>query len=89
MKKDNEKRLMIIFGILGEVLIIWLSLLIAPTLGGGLPQMIPKLADAFAHPFFFSWSEKTIPCILLHVRSDPRGREDYHGLCGGADRAVP
>ena len=50
MKKDNEKRLMIIFGILGEVLIIWLSLLIAPTLGGGLPQMIPKLADAFAHP---------------------------------------
>ena len=101
MKKDNEKRLMIIFGVLGEILIIWLSLLTAPTIGGGLPQMLPKLADAFTHPFSFSWNEKTIPCILLlsmiygfsllvwyYTKPNYRRREEHGSAKWGDVKAV-
>ena len=55
--------------LLGVLPITWLAVLIAPAIGGGLPVMIPKLGEAFRHPFRLSWCERSLPtlCILLCV----------------------
>ena len=37
--------------VFGWLVIIWISFLIAPTLGGGLSTVIPKLSEALSHPF--------------------------------------
>ena len=64
MKNDNKK-LWLIVGAVGLLVPVWLAVLIAPTLGGGLPVMIPKLGDAFSHPFRFTWCDITLPCIVV------------------------
>ncbi len=64
MKNDNKK-LWLILGAVGLLVPVWLAVLIAPTLGGGLPVMIPKLGDAFSHPFRFTWCDITLPCIVV------------------------
>ena len=66
MKNDNKK-LWLILSAVGLLVPVWLAVLIAPTLGGGLPVMIPKMGDAFTHPFRFSWCDVTLPCILVFV----------------------
>ena len=50
---------------LGLIAVIWVSVLLAPTLGGGLPSMLPKLGEAFSHPMRLSWCEKTPACMLI------------------------
>lgn len=62
--KDKTK-LGLIAMAFGLVAVIWISVLIAPCLEGGLPVMLPKLGEAFAHPFRFSWSQRTLPTILV------------------------
>ena len=64
MKQDNKK-LLLILGVIGLLVPVWLAVLIAPTLGGGLPAMIPKMGDAFSHPFCFTWCDTSLPCILV------------------------
>ena len=64
MKNDNKK-LWLILGAVGLLVPVWLAVLIAPTLGGGLPVMIPKMGDAFSHPFRFTWCDVTLPCIVV------------------------
>lgn len=54
-----------IVGIVGLLVPVWLALLIAPTLGGGLPVMIPKLGDVFSNPFRFTLCSATLPCVLV------------------------
>ena len=64
MKNDNKK-LWLIVGVVGLLVPVWLAVLIAPTLGGGLPVMIPKIGDAFSHPFRFTWCDVTLPCMVV------------------------
>ena len=64
MKNDNKK-LWLIVGVVGLLVPVWLAVLVAPTLGGGLPVMIPKMGDAFSHPFRFTWCDVTLPCIVV------------------------
>ena len=64
MKKDN-KAVEIILASVGGIFAIWLGLLIAPTIGGGLPVMFPKMKEAFLHPFHLSWCEKSLPCTAI------------------------
>jgi type IV secretion system protein VirD4 len=63
--QDESKKWWILAGVFGLLAVIWLSVLIAPCIGGGLPEMLPKLTEAFFHPFRFSWCEATLPCILI------------------------
>ena len=48
MKNDNKK-LWLVLGAVGLLVPVWLAVLIAPTLGGGLPVMIPKLGDGWTY----------------------------------------
>ena len=54
-----------VFLAIGAAAVLWLSLLLAPCLGGGLPQMIPKLGDALSHPFRLSFCGVSVPTALI------------------------
>jgi len=64
VKKDN-RNIFIVLGVIGLLVTVWLAILIAPTIGGGLPVMLPKLKEAFLKPFRFAWCDNTLPCILI------------------------
>lgn len=49
--RDNEKQSAIILSVIGIVPVVWLALLIAPSVKGGLPEILPSLMNAFNNPF--------------------------------------
>ncbi|MCL1882532.1 MAG: type IV secretory system conjugative DNA transfer family protein, partial [Defluviitaleaceae bacterium] len=51
----------------GIVPVVWLAVLIAPALGGGLEVMLENLAAAFENPFRLSWHEGSLRTILIFV----------------------
>ena len=52
MKRDNDRQTAIILSIVGIVpVVIWLALLIAPSISGGLPEIVANLATLFDNPF--------------------------------------
>ena len=63
--QDECKKWWILAGVFGLLAVIWLSVLIAPCIGGGLPAMLPKLTEAFSHPFRFSWCDVTLACVVI------------------------
>ena len=63
--QDESKKWWILAGVFGLLAVVWLSVLIAPCIGGGLPAMLPKLTEAFSHPFRFSWCDVTLPSVLI------------------------
>lgn len=68
MNGAKDKRLIrYIIASFGLLTVIWLSILIAPTIDGGLPQMLPKLGSVFSHPFRLSWCNRTLPCVCIFV----------------------
>jgi type IV secretion system protein VirD4 len=50
---------------IGFVPVIWAALLVAPSLSGGLPEILIKLTLAISKPFSITLGENTIKCILL------------------------
>ena len=50
MKRDNDRQTAIILSIVGIVPVIWLALLIAPSISGGLPEIAANLATLFDNP---------------------------------------
>jgi len=58
-----QKRWEWLFVLLGAFLLVWVGVLIAPALGGGLPIMIPKLKEAIKHPLDLGWCENSLPCV--------------------------
>ena len=46
-------------------LVVWAALLIAQSLGGGLPDIITNLTAAMEHPFRIQWTEHSLVTILL------------------------
>lgn len=65
MTMRDKKTSVIVFGALGLLATLWLAVLFAPCIGGGLPEMIPKLGDAFSHPFRFSWCEYSTATVFI------------------------
>jgi type IV secretion system protein VirD4 len=51
----------------GLVPTVWFALLIAPTLSGGLPEIIKNLGTAFENPFQIIWCENSIKAVLIFV----------------------
>jgi len=61
----DKKFLWVGTAIFGWLVLIWISFLVAPTLGGGLSSIIPKLFEALSNPFYLVWSDKTLPTLLV------------------------
>ena len=49
--KQDDKQTAIILSVIGIIPVIWLALLIAPSVKGGLPEILPKLMTVFNNPF--------------------------------------
>lgn len=63
--QDKFSRKMILLYLLGTVPVIWLGLLIAPYLSGGLPELVRNLSYIANHPFHISFCEDSLRAVLI------------------------
>ena len=67
MQKDKERQSEIILSIIGIIPVVWLGLLIliAPSVKGGLPEILPSLMNIFNNPFHIVLCEDSVKTILI------------------------
>ena len=61
IRKSNDT----LFYLIGTIPVIWLALLLAQSLGGGLPELLQNLTRALEHPTNIVWTDKSLPAILI------------------------
>ena len=61
IRKSNDT----LFYLIGIVPVIWLALLLAQSLGGGLPELLRNLTSALEQPTNIIWTDKSLPAILI------------------------
>ena len=99
MRKDKGQG--VLFAVLGILPVLWLSLLAAPHLEGGLSGILAGLSTALEHPAQIKWVEqspKTAVCFLgaylmgigiyLSTRRNYRKGEEHGSAKWGSVRAV-
>lgn len=67
MKNTSDRQTILIFGILGVVPVVWLALLIAPSAGGGLAEILQGLTAALNNPFHILWTKDSLKTVLLFL----------------------
>lgn len=65
MKQDKFSPTLLKLYTLGLIPVIWLALLIAPYLEGGLPSLVIHFDQALLHPFSIQWCDDTPRTILI------------------------
>ena len=99
--KQDDKQSAVILSVIGILPVVWLALLIAPSVKGGLPEILPKLMTVFNNPFQIELCEdslKTVLVLLLcygfgigiyfSTRRNYRHREEHGSAKWGDARAV-
>ena len=61
IRKSNDT----LFYLIGTIPVVWLALLLAQSLGGGLPELLRNLTSALEHPTNIVWTNKSLPTILI------------------------
>ena len=61
IRKSNDT----LFYLIGIVPVVWLALLLAQSLGGGLPELLRNLTSALEQPTNIIWTDKSLPTILI------------------------
>ena len=61
IRKSNDT----LFYLIGVVPVVWLALLLAQSLGGGLPELLRNLTVALEQPTNIIWTDKSLPTILI------------------------
>ena len=61
IRKSNDT----LFYLIGAVPVVWLALLLAQSLGGGLPELLRNLTSALEQPTNIVWTNKSLPTILI------------------------
>ena len=61
IRKSNDT----LFYLFGTIPVIWLALLLAQSLGGGLPELLRNLTSALEQPTNIVWTDKSLPTILI------------------------
>lgn len=67
MREDKFSRTNVILYCLGLIPTVWLGLLVAPTIGEGLPNLIRNLAVVFSNPFHIVWCEDSVKAVLIFI----------------------
>ena len=65
MRQDKLSKTNLILYALGILPVIWLGVLIAPGLHGGLPEILENLTAAMAKPFSLTWCDATLKTVLI------------------------
>lgn len=101
MRRDETARSSLILFVFFLIPVVWAALLTAPSLSGGLPEILVNLSKAMDNPFDIRWVDDTPKCILLFVaayclgigiylstRRNYRRREEHGSARWGGAAAV-
>ena len=61
IRKSNDT----LFYLIGTIPVIWLALLLAQSLDGGLPELLRNLTSALEQPTNIVWTDKSLPTVLI------------------------
>ena len=61
IRKSND----IVFFLIGTIPVIWFALLLAQSLGDGLPELLRNLTGALEHPAHIIWTDKSLSTIRI------------------------
>lgn len=67
MRRDKATQSDFILYVVFLIPVIWAALLTAPSLSGGLPEILANLSVAINNPFNIQWVDNTPKCILLFI----------------------
>ena len=65
--KPDERLARLIVCLLGILPIVWLGLLIAPAVSGGLPEIIATFPTAMNQPFRIVWCGDSLKTVLIFL----------------------
>ena len=100
MRNDNDKKASLILSACGIIPVVWLALLIAPFISGGLVEIIENLAIAINHPFSVTVCEDSVKTVLIFIGAYGMGigiclstrrnyrRREEHGSAKWGDAGV-
>ena len=101
MRRDETAGSNLILFAVFLIPVVWAALLTAPSLSGGLPEILANLAKAMDNPFHIQWVNDTPKCILLFIaayvmgigiyistRRNYRRREEHGSARWGGAAAV-
>ncbi|MBQ2658694.1 MAG: type IV secretory system conjugative DNA transfer family protein, partial [Erysipelotrichaceae bacterium] len=63
--RDKDRTETVALGIIGAFAVLWLALLIAPYVSGGLPGIIPNLPKVMNDPFHIVYCDDTLKTVLI------------------------
>ena len=62
---DQSRKSLYVLGICGIIPTIWLALLIAPSVDGGLAQIMNDFTSAINNPFNITWCSNSLRVLLI------------------------
>ena len=62
-----EKKSEYIFYLIASIFVIWIALLVAPYISGGIPSLIKNLGAVMDNPFNITWCENSLRTILIFL----------------------
>lgn len=101
MNQGNDRRAAAILSLIGIIPVVWLGLLIAPSVKGGLPEILTSLMNAMNDPFHIELCEDSVKAVLVlllcygmgvgiyfSTRRNYRRREEHGSAKWGSASAV-
>ena len=101
MRNDNDQKTGLILSICGIVPVVWLSLLTAPYVSGGIVEIVSGLSVAVNNPFSITVCEDSVKTVLIFLlayamgigiyfstRRNYRRREEHGSAKWGDPRAI-
>jgi len=99
--KQDDRQTAVILSVVGILPVVWLALLIAPSVSGGLPEILPKFLTVFNDPFHIEICEDSLKTVLifllcyamgigiyLSTRRNYRRREEHGSAVWGNAKAI-
>ena len=65
MNQGNDRQAAVILSLIGVIPVVWLGLLIAPSVKGGLPEILTSLLNAMNAPFHIELCEDSVKAVLV------------------------
>lgn len=97
----DDKQSAVILSVVGIIPVIWLALLVAPLVAGGLPEIFSGFTEAINNPLQVKWCEDSLKTVLiflaaygmgigiyLSTRKNYRRREEHGSAKWGAAAAI-